>query len=433
MSGEFFGLFRDLWGDLQDPDVWWQVGALLVSLAVAVVAARLLHRRRRPTEGSALQIGLSGVNRMVFPATALLLVLLARALLRPWAHVNLLNVAVPLLASLAMVRVGLYAVRQAFAPSGWLAASERFIAIAVWGGVALHITGVAPYLIDLLEAVSFRIGKQELNLWMLLHGAFTVGVTVLVALWVAGSLEARLMRLHDIDANVRVVIGRLARAVLTVVAVLVALALVGIDVTALSVFGGALAVGLGFGLQKIASNYVSGFIILLDRSIRIGDLISVDPHVSGTVTQITTRYTVLRTVTGTEAIVPNEYLVSNTVLNQSYTDSRVRMSIPVQVAYGTDLDRALELLCESAARQPRVLMDPAPQALVLGFGESGIDLELGLWIGDPQQGTAPVRSAVNLDIWRTFREHGIEIPFPQREVRILGNPAMGGVGPRGQE
>lgn len=421
MSGEVFSIFRDLWGDLQDPDVWWQVGALLVSVVIAAAVARLLRRQRRPAEGSALQIGLSGVHRIIFPATALALVMLSRAVLRPWAHVNLLNVAVPLLLSLALVRMGIYVLRQAFAPSGWLAAWERFIAISVWGGLALYITGVAPHLIDLLEEVSFHVGKQSLNLWMLLHGALTVGVTVLLALWFAGVIETRLMKLSDLDANVRVVVGRLARATLTLVAVLVSLALVGIDITALSVFGGALAVGLGFGLQKIASNYVSGFIILLDRSIRIGDLISVDSQVSGTVTQITTRYTVLRTMTGTEAIVPNEYLVSNTVLNQSYTDNRVRIALPVQVGYGTDLDAAIALLEAAARGQTRVLADPAPSALLLGFGDSGINLELGVWVDDPQQGTAGIRSAINLAIWRDFRENGIEIPFPQREVRIIPN------------
>lgn len=216
-------------------------------------------------------------------------------------------------------------------------------------------------------------------------------------------------------------LGRLAKAVLSVIALLLSLAMVGIDVTALSVFSGALAVGLGFGLQKIASNYVSGFIILLDRSIRIGNVVAVDALTSGVVTQITTRYTVLRTVTGTDVIIPNEYLVSNIVRNQSFADTQVRIVVPVQVAYSTDLDHAMRLMEEVALQQARVLANPPPKTLLVAFADSGINLELGFWIADPQEGTGIVRSEINLAIWRVFREHGIAIPFPQREVRLISD------------
>jgi small-conductance mechanosensitive channel len=190
-----------------------------------------------------------------------------------------------------------------------------------------------------------------------------------------------------------------------VIALLLGLSMVGIDITALSVFSGALAVGLGLGLQKIASNYVSGFIILLDRSIRIGHVVSLDAATSGVVTQITARYTVLRTLTGTEVIIPNEYLVSNIVRNESYSDSRVRVVVSVQVAYGTDLEQAMRLMNEAAQAQARVLADPAPQVLLAAFAESGINLDLGFWIADPQEGTGGVRSAINMAIWRSFAEH----------------------------
>ncbi|CAG0972939.1 partial Mechanosensitive channel MscK, partial [Rhodocyclaceae bacterium] len=205
-------------------------------------------------------------------------------------------------------------------------------------------------------------------------------------------------------------------------AVLIGLPLVGIDLTMLSVFGGALGVGLGFGLQKIAANYVSGFIILLDRSIRIGDTISVGTD-RGQVTQITTRYTVLKSLSGVEAIVPNEVLVSSVVDNESYTDPKMRVALPVQVAYGTDLERAMAILVAAAAAQPRVLADPEPKAFVIAFADSGINLEVGFWIGDPQNGTGQVRSDINLAVWKAFKAEGIEIPFPQREVRILGGSA----------
>ncbi|WP_261379455.1 mechanosensitive ion channel family protein [Denitratisoma sp. DHT3] len=192
----------------------------------------------------------------------------------------------------------------------------------------------------------------------------------------------------------------------------------GIDLTTLSVFGGALGVGLGFGLQKIAASYVSGFIILLDRSIRIGNVISVGSD-RGQVTRITTRYTVLKGLGGVEAIVPNELLVSSVVGNESYTDRQVRVGLPVQVSYGTNLEQALAILEGIARAQPRVLADPAPQAVVLAFADSGISLELGFWIRDPEAGTGGLRSAINLSIWRAFKEVGIAFPFPQREVRLL--------------
>ncbi len=228
------------------------------------------------------------------------------------------------------------------------------------------------------------------------------------------------MAAQGLEPNLKVLFSRLAKALLIALAVLIGLPMVGIDLTTLSVFGGALGVGLGFGLQKIAANYISGFIILLDRSIRIGNLISVGND-RGQVTQITTRFTVLRGMTGIEAIVPNEMLVGSVVQNESYSDQKVRVAMPVQVAYATDLDRAMAILVEAALQQPRVLRDPPPKALVTLFADSGINLELGFWIEDPEAGTGEVRSAIYLAIWREFKAAGIEIPFPQREIRILAN------------
>jgi len=219
------------------------------------------------------------------------------------------------------------------------------------------------------------------------------------------------------------VLARLAKALLSIIALLLSLSLVGIDVTTLSVFSGALAVGLGFGLQKIASNYVSGFIILLDRSIRLGNLVSVDDKTTGTVTQITTRYTVLRTLTGTEVIIPNEYLVSNIIRNLSFTDTRVRVVLHVQVGYDSDLEQAMHLMVEAARQQPRVLADPAPGVMLTEFAENGINLELGIWVSDPETGTGNVRSDIGLAILKSFRENAIEIPYPQREVRLLNTSA----------
>ena len=415
-------LLRDLWDDLRNPQMLWQAAVLLVCLGTAFFAARHVRGRIQATP-ERWHAGRSGVNRLLFPLMALGLVLLARPLLKPFMHVNLLSLAVPLLLSLAIIRMVVYILRRAFAPSGWLAASERLVATLMWGGVALHITGLDVPVIEAMEQVQFAVGKQKLDLWMILHGLVTVFVTVLGALWLAGMAETRLMAADKLDSNLRVVLARVMKALLTLVAVLVSLSLVGIDITTLSVFGGALGVGLGFGLQKIASNYVSGFIILLDRSIRLGSVLSIDANTSGVVTQITTRYTVLRGLAGTEYLIPNEQFVANVVQNQSFTDTRVFLKTAVQVGYTADVERAMAILEEIARSQPRVLEDSPPRAYLTGFGDSGINLEVGFWIADPESGTGALRSDINLAIWKRFKAEGIEIPFPQREVRILGNGA----------
>ena len=414
---EFPAPIAGLWRDAVEPDMLWQLGALVLCLGLAWLVDRLVGRRAARQE-RAWPIGRRGLKRLVFPLVALVLVLLLRAVLRPWLHVSLMTLAVPLLASLAIIRAVFFVLRHSLGGVAWLAVFERLFALLVWALVALHIVGWLPELIDMLEGVGFAVGRQRLNLWLLLQGLATVAVTLLLALWLGSAIEARLMAAAGLDDNLRVVFARLSKAVLVMLAVLIGLPLVGIDLTTLSVFGGALGVGLGFGLQKIASNYVSGFIILLDHSIRIGNIIAVGPD-RGQVTKITTRYTVLKGLTGIEAIVPNEVLVGSVVQNESYTDPRVRIALPVHVSYGADPDRAMALMVAAARAQSRVLADPPPGAYLVGFGESGINLELGFWIADPQEGTLQLRSDINLAVWRDFKHAGIGIPSPQREVRLL--------------
>lgn len=418
-------LLIEVWDDVQKPAIFWQIGVLVVCLLIAGLISRqvkeMLRRRASAEPGSVRDVGQEGVRRVVFPLSALLLVALARVTLDKWHHVNLLKLAIPLLLAMAVIRLTVHALKRAFPRAGWLASFERFFAFSAWAAVALHIIGVLPAVIDGLEQISFPVGKSSVNLWMLLQGGLTVMLTVLVALWLAGTVEARLMHTEGLDANLKLVFARLSKALLIILAVSIGLPLVGIDLTALSVFGGALGVGLGLGMQKIAANYVSGFILLLDRSIRMGNLISVGNE-RGVVSQITTRYTVLKGMSGIESIVPNETLIGAVVQNETFTDPKVRIALPVQVSYATDLEKAMGILVEAAGKQARVMKDPAPGAFVEAFADSGINLQLGFWISDPAEGTLGIRSAINLEIWRRFKEEGIEIPFPQREVRVL-NPA----------
>lgn len=408
---------HDLWLDLQQPDLVWQLAALVLALTIAFVCARWW--RRRESEHARLH---AAGNRLVFPLAALATVTLAAELLEGVTHTHWLGLATPLFASLALVRVSVYILRQSFPAALWLQASERWVAATVWGALALHITGLLPLVIRALERWSITLGKHEFSLWVIAKGGLTVVATLVLALWLAGRIEARLMRIDGLDSSLRMVSVRLAKALLTVLALMASLSLVGIDITALSVFTGALGVGLGLGLQKIASNYVSGFIILLDRSIRLGNVIQVMPEAAGTVTEITTRYTVLRNLGGVEFIVPNETLIASVVHNQSYSDSRVSLNVTIGVSYATpDLEAAMQLMVEAARSHPRVLAEPPPSALLASFGDSAINLQLYFWIADPESGTGGVRSDVSLAIWKAFQAAGIDVPVPQREVRVL-NP-----------
>jgi small-conductance mechanosensitive channel len=395
---ELASLWRGVLADLRQPDLVWQLLVLAGCLLLAKLGERLV-RARHVAAGRAWELGHGGLKRIAFPLLALVLVLLARPVAQQWVHVSLLSLALPLLSSLAVIRVVFYVLRVSFIGATWLGQFERIFAGLVWGIVALHITGLLPEAIEVLESVKFSAGKQKLTLWNVLQGVVAVLATLLVALWLSSMIEARLNAAAGLDNNLRAVFVRLSKALLILLAVLIGLPMVGIDLTTLSVFGGALGVGLGFGLQKIASNYVSGFIILLDDSIRIGNVIAVGND-RGEVTRITTRYTVLK--------------------NQSYSSPRVRIALPVQVGYESDLERAMAIMVAAARAQPRVLADPEPAILLREFADSGINLELGFWVEDQEKGVGGLRSDINLAIWREFKQAGIAIPFPQREIRILG-------------
>jgi len=419
-SPELSRLLVDLWADLHDVRVLWQLAVLGVGLALAWGVGRLVQPRLAGGDGT-IRFTLGGLQRMQFPLTVLVVVLVGRAVLKLWHSVNLLNVAVPLLTALAIVRVVVYALRRVFAPGGWLRNSERFISWTVWLGFAIYMTGLAPDFIDFLDDTGFRIGKDRVSLLLVLQAALVVSVTLLSALWVGSAVESRLMRADALDLNLRVVFSKLTRALLAVVALLIALPAVGLDLTLLSVFGGALGVGLGFGLQKIASNYVSGFIILMDRSVSLGDMITVE-RFTGQISKMTARYVVLRGLDGTETLIPNETLVTSPVINNTYSDPRVRAAVTVQIDYRSDLDAAIRIMEDAAKQQSRVLREPGPAALVRQLGENGIDIELGFWIEDPQRGLGDLRSQLLRDIIRGFRANGIQPPQPRSEARAPAEP-----------
>ncbi len=418
---ELQGLLLDLWAELQSVSVLWQVAVLSACIAVGWALSWHYNRRmfaRTPTDATQA-LGIGSLKRLLFPLSTLVLVLVAKALLRHWQGTQLLSVAAALLLAMALIRISIYVMRHTFAPSAWLRASERWISWLAWIGVAVYLTGLWPYVREALLDIGLTVGKQKFSLLLVLQGTLSVIATLLLALWLGRLAESRLMRATSLQINLRVMFSKLIQILLLLAAFLIALPAVGIDLTVLSVFGGMLGVGIGFGLQKIAANYVSGFIILMDRSVSLGDLVTIGQH-TGTLTKMTARYVVVRNLAGLEAIIPNETIITSTVLNHSFSDRKVRIGLPLQVAYATDLDVARDLMVDAAKNNPRVLGDPAPGALIIGFADSGIDLELGVWVGDAEQGVFGLRSDLYAAVWHAFRQHGIEIPFPQREIRVLG-------------
>ena len=417
---------REIWielaNDLQTAAAYWQLAILATSLLLAWASNGLVHRFVTLRAPESWKVGVGGIKRALFPVTALVFVYLGKVILRHWEqHTALLSLSATLLLAMAGIRLAVYALRYIFNPSSVLKSMENLISGTIWLVVALHLAGVLPEIVQGLEEAGFSVGKNRISVLLILQSVVTVIVTVVVALWLSRLLENRLMRAEQINMNFRVVMTKLVRILLTLVGVLVALSAVGFDITLLSVFGGALGVGLGFGLQKIASNYVSGFIILLDESVHLGDVITLDGHY-GVVEQIRSRYLVLRKLDNTEVIIPNETLIASAVINHSLSDRRAKVQMPIQVSYEGDLDLAMHIMREAAERHPRVLDDPAPEVHLKGFGESGIDLQLSFWIPDPEEGSASLQSALYLDIWRAFQAQGVSVPYPQREIRILGTP-----------
>jgi small-conductance mechanosensitive channel len=268
-----------------------------------------------------------------------------------------------------------------------------------------------------LDSVAFSFGETRLSLLLVIKVVVLSALYILVALWVAGIVDKRLRQSRHLDPSMKVALSKITKVLLLTVAILAALTEAGLDLAALTVFGGALGVGLGFGLQKIVSNFISGFILLGDRSIKPGDVISVGNQY-GWVRELRARYIVVRNRDGVETLIPNENLVTTDVINWSYSDNKVRLRIPVQISYDDDPEQAMEIMVNSAAANARVLKDPEPVCRLMEFADSGISLELRVWLSDPEEGVGNIRSDINLAIWHGFNEAGITIPYPQRDVHL---------------
>jgi len=394
-------------------------GSLLVAYGLV-----WLMRGARTDNTRSIWFGARLYDGVFFPLAALLAGVIARWALKDLLPVGLLRLAVPILSSLVVIRLSVQVLRTAFPSSALVRRLERTVSWVVWGMLVLWLTGALPFLMEEMEGVQWRIGGASVSLLMMLQGALSAGAVLLLVLWMSATIEAQLLKgAAGTSISARKMAANATRAMLLVIGVLIALTAVGIPISALSVLGGAIGVGIGLGLQKLASNYVSGFVVLAERSLRIGDLVRVD-NFEGHITDIKTRYTVIRALSGRESIVPNEMLITQRVENLSLADRNVLVSTVVQVAYGTDLDVLMPELVAVARAVPRVLSSPGPGVQLSAFASDGLELTLNFWIGDPENGQGNVRSAVNLAVLRALNERGIEIPFPQRVFHALPPPAV---------
>jgi len=403
-----------------------ELGLLAVCLGGAWLAVRLI--RGRAARPGSIWFGDRIVDGVLFPVLALAAALLVRWLIRDAVPVAVFRLAVPILASLVIIRVGVRVLHVAFPTSALVRALERTLSWVVWVGLVLWLTGLLPLIVAELDQIRWTMGGTQVSVRALVEGALTAVVVLVIALWISAAIESRLLagdgHAAD-DLSLRKIAANATRALLLLVGLLIALSAAGIPLGALGVLGGAIGVGIGFGLQKLAANYVSGFVILAERSLRIGDLVKVDTF-EGQITDITTRYTVIRSLGGRESIVPNEMLITSRIENLSLADRNVLLSTVVQVPYGTDVEPVMQRLTEAVSVVPRVLADPAPSVRLTNFAADGLELTVFFWIGDPENGQANVRSEVNLAILRTLGEMGVEIPFPQR---VLHLPAGASVKP----
>ena len=407
----------DLVASLFRPGALAELGILIGCLVAAWVVVRLIRGRSKPV--GSVWFGSQIFDGVLFPVLALAFAFAARSVLQASIKPAVFKVAIPILISLVVIRLSVRVLGRTFPNIPWVRTIERSISWLAWIAVVLWVTGVSPMVLDAMNDVEWKIGNAHVTLRNVLEGTVTAGIVMVLALWISGAIERKLLASgagHDL--SLRKIAANIVRALLLFVGLLFALEAVGIDLTALSVLGGAIGVGLGFGLQKIAANYISGFVILAERSLRIGDMVKVDTF-EGRITDIRTRYTVIRSLGGREAIVPNETLITSRVENLSLADPRVLVQTGVQVAYGTDVRALQPLLAEAIAKVERVVADPKPVVQLATFSADGMDLVVNFWIRDAENGQGNVKSEVNLVLLEVLDREGIEIPFPQRVVHAV--------------
>ncbi len=406
--------------ELAQPGVALELAVLVGCLGLAFAICWAVGRRQ-PKDS--IWFGRAIFDGVLFPLLALVLTWIARRIVDDYQVVPVLRIAVPVLVSLVGIRFLARVTTVVFPASGIARLVERLFSWLAWIAAVLWIVGLLPDVMRELEEIQFVVGKNKISVLGIVQGVLSAGAVMVGALWLSATLERRVLVDTVSDLSLRKVASNAIRATLLLVGLLFALSAVGVDLTALSVLGGALGVGLGFGLQKLAANYVSGFVILFERSLRIGDTVRVD-NFEGRVVDIKTRYTLIRAMNGRESIVPNEKLITERIENLSLADTRVLLSVNVTVGYDSDPEHVAGLLEQAALASPRVLRDPGPGARLGKLGADGLDYELLFWIEDPHNGQLNVKSEVNTAILKALRAADVDIPYPQRVVHLKAAPAV---------
>lgn len=419
--------------EVSQSSFWYQVEAIIGAIILSLLVSRFLAYRIRRWEEYfskdnvshsiarfCLQLG----RRLFFSIFAALFLSLGASVIAD-QHLlaeksfNLINIGYQIFYAWALLVFMIQLFTTFVTTDSFLQQIKKPLYVIFWILAILEIVGILPKFIQALRAINLPIGSDSLTLWALIVGAITIFISLLVAHWLSNLCDSALNSAKDIDNNLKIVLSRLIHIAFMAVAVLISLSTMGLDLTILSVFGGAIGVGLGFGLQKIASNYISGFIILFDHSVKIGDTVEVAGF-NGKITQIKTRYSVLRNFSGEEMIIPNETFVTQNVKNFTFTDRASVATVETSIGYECDVNRALAILVEIARRQSRVLESPTPWAVVSGFGNDGINLKLSFWVKDPENGTSVLRSSIMKEVLERFNAEKISIPYTIRDVTLKG-------------
>jgi len=408
---------------MREPQFWWQVVVLLVTTGLAWFLSRRWRSFNQkmiddPAASPLRRSFLAGLSRVAFPVLLMTGVGIATAVMRPLEYDSaLLEVINTLILAFFVIRLTIFVLDTTFRPGPLLKAWENTLTAVLWVAVALYLLGWMDEVVLGLDRFAMTIGEMRISLLSILQFTFAIVFFLLSATFLSRFIQRRIMRADYMTVSMRIGLSKSAKFSLFTIAILVALNAVGINLTTLTVLSGAIGVGIGFGLQRIIANFISGFVLIADRSIKQGDVITVGDSF-GWVQELAARYVVVRDRDGVETLIPNENLMINEVINWSHSDRKIRLKLPVSISYGDDPEEAMALLLKAAEVSDRILKDPAPVARLMAFGDNGIELELRVWIQDPEQGIANVRSDINLAIWRAFKAADITIPFPQRDVHL---------------
>jgi small-conductance mechanosensitive channel len=422
---------KQIFEQLTTPEVMAEVIAVIMATLLAVALAHYIKRWLRPlaerADGGPWSRRLVIAGMVIAPSfLAVVLILGLRALFGYFRlPVELIDVAMDLATVLVLVRIGMHALSVSLGPNSWIRAWELRLTFVIWTAISFQVLGWFAGIERTLDGIDLVPGKSQFSLWALLKGFVVIAGFLVVTSLIARTIERRVMKMEGIAISTRIGISKFSTFALLALGVLLGINASGVDLTALTVLTGAVGIGLGFGLQTIASNFVSGFVLLMDKSIKPGDVISFTGTTGtssenfGWVQELRGRYIVIRDRDGVETLVPNQHFINNQVVNWSYSDQRVRIRLPVMISFHDDPEVALQVLIDAAANHPRILKDPGPVSRLMSFENYGMRVEVRFWIRDPMNGVNNVRSDVNREIWRLFKKHGITIPVQQHDVRVL--------------